>query len=87
MGEEKEDKDIPTAFSSMIFWALVFAADMAAEWVADERKKRDRNAMLGNLLFCFVFWLLSWMDGIGIGDVNGEGYGGRDSWSYSEEAG
>ena len=53
----------------MIPWALVFAADMAAEWVADERKNRERNAMVGNL--CFFFLVCgSWIeqDG-GVGDV------------------
>ncbi len=40
----------------MIPWALVFAADMAGEWVADERKKRERNAMVGNL--CFFSWFV-----------------------------
>ncbi len=42
----------------MMFWALVFAADMAAEWVAEERKKRDRNAMVGNLVLASVGWVV-----------------------------
>ena len=42
----------------MMFWALVFAADMAAEWVAEERKKRDRNAMVGNLVLDSVEWVV-----------------------------
>lgn len=51
-------EDVPTAFSSMMFWALVFAADMAAEWVAEERKKRDRNAMVGNGFLGLVGWVV-----------------------------
>ncbi len=46
---------LPTAFSSMILWALVFAADMAAEWVAEERKNRLRKAMMGDL-FASCCW-------------------------------
>lgn len=41
-------KDIPTAFSSMIWFALVFAAAMLA---GDVVKKRRRNEMVGN---CYI---------------------------------
>jgi hypothetical protein len=47
--------DVPTAFSSMICSALVFAAVMFAGLTEVERKKRRRNEMLGN-----VFWGFSW---------------------------
>ena len=36
---------IPTALSSMIFWALTLAADMLTGEVV---KKRRRNEMMGN---------------------------------------
>ena len=42
-----EDLDLPTALSSMMPWALVFAADMAAG-VTFEPKNLRRNEMLGN---------------------------------------
>ena len=40
---------IPTAFSSMICSALVFAADMFAGLTEGERKNRRRNEMVGNV--------------------------------------
>ena len=43
--------DVPTAFSSMICSALVFAAAMFAGVTEVEMKNRRRNEMLGN-----VFW-------------------------------
>jgi len=46
-----------TGFSSMIFWALVFAADIFAALIGVELKNRRRNEMLGN---CFSFDLLEW---------------------------
>ena len=42
-----EDLDLPTALSSMMPWALVLAADMAAG-VTFEPKNLRRNEMLGN---------------------------------------
>ena len=33
----------------MMLWALVFAADMAEWWEAEERKSRLRKAMVGYL--------------------------------------
>ena len=38
---------VPTALSSMMPWALVFAADMAAGF-AEEAKKRRRKEMVGD---------------------------------------
>ena len=40
--------NVPTAFSSMRDWAFTFAADMAAELAALERKSLRRKAMMGN---------------------------------------
>ena len=42
-----EDLDLPTALSSMMPWALVFAADMAAGFTLEPNNLR-RNEMLGN---------------------------------------
>ena len=39
--------DLPTAFSSMMFWALVFAAAMVTGLLA-EPKRRRRNEMMGD---------------------------------------
>ena len=44
---------IPTAFSSMMLWALVFAADMAAG-LTDEPKKRRRKEMMGEVVVRYV---------------------------------
>jgi hypothetical protein len=38
---------MPTALSSMMPWALVFAADIVAGLV-EEEKNRRKNEMLGN---------------------------------------
>ena len=38
---------LPTAFSCMMLWALVFAADMAAGFTLEAKNLR-RNEMLGN---------------------------------------
>ena len=38
---------IPTAFSSMMFWALVLAADILMGLTDDEKNLR-RNEMMGN---------------------------------------
>lgn len=48
----KEKINIPTEFSSMIFWALTLAADMSTSDV--EVKNRRRNEMVGNLGVLFV---------------------------------
>ncbi len=45
--------NIPTAFSSMMLWALVFAADMAAG-LTDEPKKRLRKEMVGEAVAGYV---------------------------------
>tara|TARA_R110002060_G_scaffold6780_3_gene10270 strand:- start:250 stop:426 length:177 start_codon:yes stop_codon:yes gene_type:complete len=42
------EEDIPTAFSSMICWALVFAADMVAGLTVVVEKNLRRNEMVGN---------------------------------------
>jgi hypothetical protein len=47
--------NIPTGFSSMILWALVFAADIFTALVGVERNNLRRNEMMGN---CFLFDLL-----------------------------
>lgn len=39
--------NLPTAFSSMMLWALVFAADMAAGFTLEAKNLR-RNEMVGN---------------------------------------
>ena len=50
-------RGVPTALSSMMPWALVFAADMAAGFT-DEPKKRRRKEMVGEyevryrVIFC-----------------------------------
>ncbi len=44
-----ENEDVPTAFSSMICSALVFAAAMLAGVTEVEVKNRRRNEMLGNV--------------------------------------
>jgi hypothetical protein len=41
-------QDIPTAFSSIICSAFIFAADMFAGVTEVELKKRRRNEMVGN---------------------------------------
>lgn len=41
--------NVPTAFSSIMPWAFVFAADIAAGLGALLKKKRRRNEMVGNL--------------------------------------
>jgi hypothetical protein len=41
-------KNVPTAFSSMIFCALVFAADIAAGFAGVEWNSLSRNEMVGN---------------------------------------
>ena len=51
--------DVPTAFSSMICSALVFAAAMFAGVTEVEVKNRRRKEMVGNVL-----WGLSWGWGI-----------------------
>lgn len=40
-------RNVPTAFSSMMLWTLVFAADMAAGFTVDPKNRR-RNEMMGN---------------------------------------
>ena len=45
--EKGQDRYIPTGFSSMIFWALVFAADMFAGVTVVEVKNRRKNEMVG----------------------------------------
>ena len=69
----------------MMFWALVFAADMAAEWVAEERKKRDRNAMVGNLFLGSVEWIVVkiWREWRSEGAVLYEG----DKWGVRDFGG
>ena len=42
-------RDVPTALSSMIPWALVFAADMATGLTRDPKRRR-RNEMVGKLI-------------------------------------
>ena len=43
----QENLSIPTAFSSMMPWALVFAADMAAGFTLEPKNLR-RNEMVGD---------------------------------------
>ena len=47
---ERVRRNIPTPFSSMIFWTLVFAADIVAGLGGVEAKNLRRNEMLGNCL-------------------------------------
>lgn len=51
-GEERRGRNKPTGFSSIMDWALVRAADMAAG-EALEAKKRRRNEMMGKVLWGF----------------------------------
>jgi len=48
--KETQGKDIPTPFSSMMLWALTFAADIAAGdvGVKDPKRRRNMEAMVGN---------------------------------------
>lgn len=48
--KETQGRDIPTPFSSMIFWALTLAADIAAGdvGVKDPKRRRIMEAMVGN---------------------------------------
>jgi hypothetical protein len=49
-----KERYIPTPFSSMIFCALTFAADIFAALIGVPEKNLRRNEMLGN---CFDFAL------------------------------
>ncbi len=52
MGRFEQGASIPTALSSMMPWALVFAADMAAGLILEPKNLR-RNEMVGNEVFFF----------------------------------
>ena len=48
--------DLPTAFSSMMAWACVFAADMVAGLTEVVLKNLRRNEMLGNCSLASMIW-------------------------------
>ena len=54
-----ERSNLPTAFSSMMLWALVFAADMAAGFTLEAKNLR-RNEMLGDCTGDFIRNGLVW---------------------------
>ena len=62
----RRSSSLPTAFSSMMPWAFVFAADMAAGF-AREAKNLRRNEMLGNrmvgLIRCGLIYLFRGIQG------------------------